>query len=404
MKALATGSAGRRGEDVRSDLWVEVAVSREGDLDIDLTSRVAPYYGDAIRRQVRETLVELGVEHARVRVEDAGALPFVIVSRVEAAAQSAGVTVPDETPFAGRAVARAASARDRPRRSRLYLPGNEPYYFITAGLHEPDAVILDLEDSVHPEHKDAARLLVRNALAAVDFHGAETMVRINPLPTGRRDLECVLLARPDLVLVPKVEHPAQIREVDEVVSRVSGRDEGPPWLMPILETALGIENAFAIAGASGRNVALTLGLEDYAADLGVPRSASGEESLYARMRVVNAARAAGLAAIDSVFSDVADLDGLRAWGARSRALGFEGMGCLHPRQVPVIHEAYAPTVAEVERALRIVAVYERAQADGLGVVSLGSKMLDPPVIAQALRVVHKARIDGRIPADAKGGE
>ena len=161
--------------------------------------------------------------------------------------------------------------------------------------------------------------------------------------------------------------------------------------MPILESALGIENAFAIATASDRIAALTIGLEDYTADLGVVKTTAGNESLYARQRVVNAAHAAHIQAIDSVFGDVADMDGLLRWGEASRAMGFEGMGCIHPMQIEVIHRAFAPSPAELDKALKIVAAFEDAQAKGLGVVSLGSKMIDAPVVNRALKLVARAK-------------
>ena len=173
--------------------------------------------------------------------------------------------------------------------------------------------------------------------------------------------------------------------------------------MPILESALGIENAFAIATASDRIAALTIGLEDYTADLGVVKTATGNESLYARQRVVNAAHAAHIQAIDSVFGDVADMDGLLRWGEASRAMGFEGMGCIHPMQIEVIHRAFAPSQAELEKALRIVAAFEDAQSKGLGVVSLGSKMIDAPVVNRAVKLVARARQMGLIPT-SEGGQ
>jgi citrate lyase subunit beta/citryl-CoA lyase len=273
------------------------------------------------------------------------------------------------------------------------LPGSEPKYFINASLHEPDAIILDLEDSVHHVEKDAARILVRNALRAVDFGECERMVRINQLPLGLEDLAEIISEQPDLVLVPKVEYPGQIAEVDRMISELKARQDinRAIWLMPILESALGIENAFAIAAASPNVVALTIGLEDYTADLGVARTVDGRESLYARSRIVNAARAAGVQAIDSVFSDVADTEALRQWGEHSRALGFEGMGCIHPSQIPVVHAAFSPSPAEVEKAEKIVAAFEEAQQRGLGVVSLGSKMIDPPVVQRAQKLVARAK-------------
>lgn len=384
--------AGRAGGDVRSDLHVSFEARSSGGIEVDLCSRVALYYGDNIRRQVGDVLRALGVEHAHVSIVDEGALPFVISARIEAAVKRAGLAqgksaLPEALSLA------PPSPRDRLRRSRLYLPGNEPKYFINAGLHAPDAIILDLEDSVHYAEKDAARLLVRNALRAVDFGAAERMVRINQLPLGPADLEEIVPQGPDLILIPKVETPDQISHVVGAMDSIAKRAgiARPIWLMPILESALGVENAFAIAKSSERIVALTIGLEDYTADLGVVKTAGGKESLYARMRVVNAARAAHVQAIDSVFGDVADSEGLLRWGEASRAMGFEGMGCLHPIQIETIHRAFAPTTWELEKAQQIVTAYGEAQKQGLGVVSLGSKMIDPPVVQRALKLVARAK-------------
>jgi len=389
---LRRASAGRAGGDVRSDLRVAIEERTRGGIEIDLRSRVAPYYGENIHRQVRDVLGSLGIKHAHVDIIDEGALPFVIAARIEAAAKRGGLSpgnraLPEVVPLP------VASPKDRLRRSRLYLPGNEPKYFINAGLHAPDAVILDLEDSVHYAEKDAARLLVRNALRSVDFGSAERMVRINQSPLGLADLEEIVPQGPDVILIPKVETAAQVTEVDAAMVRITGQHglTRPIWLMPILESALGIENAFSIATASERICALTIGLEDYTADLGVVKTVTGSESLYARQRVVNAAHAAHIQAIDSVFGDVADMDGLLRWGEASRAMGFEGMGCIHPMQIEVIHRTFAPSQAELDKALKVVAAFEEAQAQGLGVVSLGSKMIDAPVVNRALKLVERAK-------------
>jgi len=394
--AAARGAAGRRGEKVRSDIWVEVEPRPSGPIEIELRSRVAIYYGEAIRAQVRDVLQALGVKHAGVKIEDSGALPFVIAARVEAALARSGTPLRGDARPRQVAATPPASPRERLRRSRLYVPGNEPKYFVNAGLYRPDAVILDLEDSVHHDEKDAARLLVRNALRTVDFRGAERMVRINQLPLGLKDIVAVAPERPDLILLPKVERVEQVHEVDAALTKLAklaGNDRAQgPWLMPILESAAGIENALEIAGSSRRVVALTLGLEDYAADLGVRRSADGAESVWARRRLVNAARAAGVQPIDSVYGQVDDLEGLRRWAENSRRLGYQGMGCVHPRQIAVLHRAFAPDGEELERARLIVAAFEKAQSEGLGVVSLGSKMIDPPVVKQAQRLVELADV------------
>lgn len=396
-KEMAAGEAGHSGAEIRSDVQVRVEPRDRGGVDIAIESRVQAYYGTSIRRQAEEVLEALGVRHAQVQIHDEGALPFVIAARIEAAVRRAGLGQGTRV-LPERIALPEPSARDRVRRSRLYVPGSEPKYFVNAALHGADGIILDLEDSVHVSEKDAARLLVRNALRAVDFQQCERMVRINQLPLGLEDVDEVVPESPDLILIPKVENPNQIIEADRRIAEIKA-DYGVTrsiWLMPILESALGIENAFAIAKASEQIVAITIGLEDYTADLGVVKTTSGVESLYARQRVVNAARAAGVQAIDSVFGDVGDMEGLQRWGLNSRALGFEGMGCVHPMQIAVIHEAFAPTSAEIERAQRIVAAYNEAQQKGLGVVSLGSKMIDPPVVQRALKLIARAQAMGLV--------
>jgi len=392
-----TAEAGHWGKDVRSDLHVAFEGKDTGGIEVALESRVAPYYGETMLEQARAVLAELGIKHARVSIHDEGALPFTIGGRIEAAARRAGASL-DKRWLPEQHALPSPSLKDRLRRSRLYLPGSEPKYFINAALHEPDAIILDLEDSVHRDEKDAARILVRNALRAVDFGACERMVRINQIPLGLEDLAEVVGESPDLILIPKVERPEQVAEVDRMIGEIKARHgiTRPIWIMPILESALGIENAFAIAAATENVAALTIGLEDYTADLGVPKTAEGKESAYARARVVNAARAAGVQAIDSAFTDVGDGDALRRWCEASRAMGFEGIGCIHPGQIRVIHEAFRPSAAEIEKAERIVAAYEDAQSKGLGVVSLGSKMIDAPVVQRALKLVERAKAMGAI--------
>ena len=389
--------AGHWGKEVRSDVHVAFDVRDGGGVEITLESRVAPYYGNAILEQARGVFDELGIKHARVSIHDEGALPFVIGARIEAAVRRAGLALGKRSLPAPHPLP-PPSAKDRLRRSRLYLPGSEPKYYINAALHEPDAVILDLEDSVHRDEKDAARILVRNTLRTVDFGSCERMVRINQLPLGLEDLADVISESPDLILMPKVENPDHVMEVDRMIGELKLRHGiiRPIWIMPILESALGIENAFAIAAASENVAALTIGLEDYTADLGVVKTPEGRESQHARARVVNAAHAAGVQAIDSVYGDVSDLDGLRRWGEASRAMGFEGMGCVHPGQIRVVHQAFAPTAVEIEKAQKIVAAFDDAQKKGLAVVSLGSKMIDPPVVQRALKLVERAKSMGVI--------
>jgi citrate lyase subunit beta/citryl-CoA lyase len=400
------GEAGRRGEKVRSDCWISVTLRDGGGLTIEVQSKVDALYGADIRRLVREGCVALGVADAVIAVEDRGALPFVLAARLETAVRRANPEcraqfLPPRNPRNT-----DASPRERPRRSRLYLPGNEPKFFINAGLHDPDGIILDLEDSVAPAEKDAARILVRNALRAVDFRGAERMVRINQGERGLEDLEWVVPHHVHLILVPKVEHP---REIDRIQNRIEEIQERhghthDVWLMPIIESALGAWRALEIATAAATVVALAIGLEDYTADIGAERTLAGTESFWARSQVLNGARAAGVQPIDTVFSDVEDMAGLRASVEEARSLGFVGKGCIHPRQIAVVHEAFASRPEIIDRAKKIVLAFEQAERDGLGVVALGSKMIDPPVVKRALATVASAIAAGKLDSDWRARE
>ena len=395
------GEAGSRDAGVRSDCWISVELRDGGGLELTVASKVASMYGARIRAQIEAGCRALGLEHARVEVDDKGAVPFVLDARLECAARRADpgltrVLLPDLRPCcAGPAV------RRRLRRSRLYLPGNQPKLFLNAGLHLPDGVILDLGDAVAPAEKDAARVLVRNALRVVDFGAAERMVRINQGERGLEDLDWIVPHNPHVILVPKVEDPAQVRAVAARVAAIRKKTKhaGDIFLMPIIESALGAWRAFEIAAADPSVIALAVGLEDYTADIGAPRTLEGRESFWARSQVVNGAVAAGVQPIDTVFSDVADEAGLRASCAEAKALGFVGKGCIHPRQIAVVHAAFAPTPDELAKAQRIVRAYEEAEAQGLGVVALGSKMIDAPVVKRAEGVLATALAAGLLPAD-----
>ncbi|MFC1619924.1 aldolase/citrate lyase family protein [Candidatus Neomarinimicrobiota bacterium] len=378
--------------EIRSDCLVRYRPQKSGGLDITVDSRVAVMYGKSIRELAEKTLTDLGIEHAGLVIEDFGALPFVIQGRIEAAVKMGHPDLHKESLPPLQDHCHQPLRRERFRRSRLYLPGTMPKFMLNSGIHQPDAIILDLEDSVAPPEKLSARYIVRNALRTLNFYGVEPMVRINQGEMGLQDLEALVPQPVHLLLIPKVETPDQVQAVDERAQEISqrcGRQE-PVLLMPILESAKGIVNAPAIAQASPNNVALAIGLEDYTADLGAQRTLMGAESFFARSMVVNAARSAGLQAIGTVFSDLDDMEGLRAAALEAKSLGFDGMGAIHPRQIRVIHEAFAPTEEEIQRAGEIVIAFEEAEAKGIGVVSLGTKMIDPPVVKRAQHTVDMA--------------
>jgi citrate lyase subunit beta/citryl-CoA lyase len=389
---IKTGVAGNTGDKVRSDCRISVTLTDREERNIHLNSKVSSMYGESIHALVNEVLDFYGISHVQVDIEDSGALPHVLAARLEAAIRKVSNT---RKAFLLQAIERPETPTepDRFRMSRLYLPGNNPAMMINAGIHEPDGIILDLEDSVAPDRKDEARILVRNALRNIDFFGAERMVRINQLPLGLEDASVVVPHGVDLLLIPKCEEAWQIQKVEEVV-RATLDSEGinkEILFMPIIESALGVENAFKIATASKNVVAMAIGLEDFTSDLGVARTQQGTESFYARTRLVNACKAAGIQPIDSVYSDVGNMDGLLENVKTSVALGFEGMGCIHPGQIRVIHEGFKPSAAEIEKAREITAAYNEAKEKGLGVVSLGAKMIDAPVVKRAEQTLLLAR-------------
>jgi citrate lyase subunit beta/citryl-CoA lyase len=390
--------AGNSGEAVRSDCMVTAEISESGGIQLELVSKVESLYGDSIRELVHEVLGFYEIQNIRILLEDKGALPCVISARLEAAIHKlTGVTKEFLLPMLPENG--YSTAADRNRVSRLYLPGNTPNLAINAGIHKPDAIILDLEDSVAPAKKAEARFLVRNMLRGIDFCGAERMVRINQVPGGLGDLDFIVPHQVNLVLIPKCESINQVRQVNDKIQEIREKSglTYPIWLMPIIESALGVMKAFEIA--QGENVvALAIGLEDYTADLGVRRTSEGEESLFARSMIVNACKAAGIQPIDSVFSDVGDMEGLKKNALKSRSLGFEGMGCIHPRQIRVIHEAFSPDEEEIEKAMSIVSAYLEAEQKGLGVVALGTKMIDAPVVKRALRLIDMAVATGKLDA------
>ena len=395
-----SASAGNKGKGIRSDCFVTLEITQSGGIGISLESKVKAIYGDSIIRQIDETLKYFSIENAKVSMEDTGALPFVIAARLEAVInQLTGTTRAWLPEMRGDNIYH--TAKDRQRFSRLYLPGNTPSLMINAAIHRPNGLILDLEDAVAVSKKAEARFLVRNALRSLNFYGAERMVRINQVPKGLEDLAYIIPHNVNLILVPKCESAGQLKLVNQKIAEIRKEtsDESPVWLMPIIESALGVIKAYEIATAADNVVALAIGLEDYTADLGVRRTAEGTESFYARSQVVNACKATGIQAIDSVFSDVGDMEGLKQNVLRSKALGFDGMGCIHPRQIGVIHEYFAPDAQEIDKAMKIVNAFVEATEKGLGVVSLGTKMIDPPVVKRAQKTIDLAINTGKLSAN-----
>ena len=284
----------------------------------------------------------------------------------------------------------------RMRRSLLFMPGNNPAMLLAGNLFEADGVILDLEDAVAPTEKDAARILVAQALKTIDYGTCEKVVRVNPLDTyGLEDIPFIAKCAPDTLLIPKVESGADIKKVTELLDG-QGAVANNIKLIALLETPRGIANAYEIAGASSRLVALALGAEDYTAFLGAKRTKSGEEIFAARMAIVNAAAAFSLQSIDTPFTDAADDEGLVEDTRLAKALGFTGKLSINPRQIEGIHAVFNPTLEDINWARKVVNALEQAKNAGLGVASLGGKMIDAPVANRANIVLDLALRAGLI--------
>ena len=282
------------------------------------------------------------------------------------------------------------------RRSMLFIPGNTPNLLVNSPYLGADAIIFDLEDAVSPAEKDSARILVRNTLRYLDLGGRETIVRINAIDTDywKKDVEEIVAQGPDILMLPKSSRPEDIQTDDAYITQVEERVGGGRHgvrLMPLIETALGVENAFAIATASPRVTALFLGAEDLTADLRCQRTKEGQEIAYARSRLVTAARAADIDVYDTPFTDVNDDEGIWRDAEAARALGFTGKASISPRHIQAINTVFSPSQAEVDYAYEVMDAIRSAKEQGRGAIALRGKMIDAPIVARAQRVIDTAR-------------
>ena len=288
----------------------------------------------------------------------------------------------------------------RLRRSMLFMPGNNPGMLQNAGILGADSIILDLEDAVSLTEKDSARILVRNAIKNVDYGKVELVVRINPLSTdyGYKDLKEIARVKPDTIMVPKATED-DIKEVDEILSKIETVEKFEAdgiKLIPLVETAYGLENVYNIIKASSRVNGVLLGAEDLTNDFGIKRTKEGEEIFYARCRVSTACRAARVDAIDTPFTDLNDEEAFARDIAKAKSIGMTGKAAINPRQIDTIHKVFAPTDAEINHARRVMEAQDAAKKEGKGVFSLDGKMVDAPVIARAKYTLDLASNAGLI--------
>ncbi|WP_092590547.1 citrate (pro-3S)-lyase subunit beta [Acidaminobacter hydrogenoformans] len=294
-----------------------------------------------------------------------------------------------------------AVIRDRLRRTMMFVPGNNPGLIAEAHIYGADALMFDLEDSVKLSEKDSARFLVYQALKTINYGDIEKVVRVNPLntPYGKADIEAMIFAGADIIRLPKSETAQDVIDVDEWITECekrAGLEQGTIGMMAAIESGLGILNALSIATASPRLIGIAIGAEDFVTDLKTTRSTEGSELFTARSLLVFAARAAGIAVLDTVFADVNDDEGFRREVQTIKQLGFDGKSVINPRQIGPVVEIFTPTAKEIDHAERVIEALKEAEAKGLGVISLDGKMIDKPVVDRAERVLKMAEAAGVI--------
>ncbi len=294
----------------------------------------------------------------------------------------------------------------RLRRTMLYVPGNNPGMIRDAGIYPADSIMFDLEDSVSIAEKDSARFLVHEALGNLSYPGKELLVRINALDSefGVQDLEAIVTTAKAAIRLPKTNNAQEVVDCDNEIARIekeAGIEIGTTRMMAAIESAEGALSAQSIALASPRLIGIAIGAEDYVTDLKTTRSPEGTELFFGRSMVLLAARAAGISAIDTVFSDVNDEEGFRREVAYIKQLGFDGKSVINPRQILPVHEIFTPTQKEIEKAMDVVNAIAEAHAKGSGVIALNGKMIDKPIVERAERVISLAQAAGILNTEAK---
>ncbi|MGL4357462.1 HpcH/HpaI aldolase/citrate lyase family protein [Cetobacterium sp.] len=286
------------------------------------------------------------------------------------------------------------------RRTMLFMPGNNPGMLQTADTFGADSVIFDLEDAVALTEKDAARILVTEAMKTMSYGDTEVVIRINPLssPFAMEDIDKMARLKPDAILLPKAT-PEDISVLEKELERIEkeeGFEIGEIKVHALVETAYGVETVYETLKSSKRIEAVLLGGEDLAADLAVKRTRDSDELFYARTKIVNACKALKIDAVDTPFTDTNDYEGLEADSRKAKMLGFTGKLAINPRQIDTIHNVYSPTKQEINHAMRVMSAKEDAEKDGLGVFSLDGKMVDLPIINRAIQTLEIAEMIGLI--------
>jgi citrate lyase subunit beta-like protein len=289
----------------------------------------------------------------------------------------------------------------RARRALLYIPGDDLHKIKKATTLSVDSICMDIEDGVALKRKASARNTIIEALNNLDFGGSEKLVRINAIGWGLwlDDLEAVVPEHPDGIVIPKVQSSDQIHQACVAISQIEkqyGIPDGKTPIIVIVESARGIVQLKEIITADPRLTAVIFGADDYAVDIGASRTKEGREVFYARSAVVTYASAYGLQAIDMVYIEFKDQEGLFREAIEGSQMGFSGKQIIHPSQVEPVQRAFTPGDEAIGYALEILQAFENNQQSGIGAFALDGKMIDAPTVKIAERVVALARAAGKI--------
>lgn len=383
----------------RQDCLVTVTETEDiKGIDLKLTSKVMPQYGKKIKEVIFETLDQLKVTHLSIDVNDQAAFDYVISARVQTAIsrlrrQKDGFSWKISPNY-------RKTSKDRLRRSMMFLNANTPSLLKDPTLYGPDSLIFDLEDAVSVTEKDAARFLLSSALQASDYGDVERIVRINGLETSfyQEDIRCAVFAGCDAIRVPKVEGAKDLQLVSQLVAQAekeSGRLAGSVLLMAAIESARGVINLREICQSTPRLFGVALSGGDYTKDLQTSLSATGVELMGARQELVVMARAFGLQCFDTVFTDLSDMNGFRKEVELIHQLGFDGKSVIHPRQLPIVHEVFTPSEAEIAFAKKVVQEIDGKRAKGIGVFTIDGKMIDIAFYEGAKRTLALANASAK---------
>ncbi len=371
------------GSENKGDIRVAIEPGQQG-LEINISSTYGKQFYTQIAETVNNIINKCGIINAKINILDNGALDFVVKARMESAIMKGSREMEKKYYF------------DKPyikyklRRTQLFIPGNNPYFMKNIQNLKADGIILDLEDSVPIEEKESARILVKHALNKIDFGRAEKMVKINTLDIcGVEDIEEIIESKPDILLIPKCETEYDVKKVLEHVERSEKKYQlklNQIKLIPIIETAKGVENTYSIATATNRVIMLAFGSKNYISSMGINRTDSEDELEYARKVIVNTAKSIGIQASDTIYSNTNNIEGLRKSTEKIKAMGFDGKGAIHPSQIKIIHNVFMPDEKEIEYSKEIIDIYNKSKDQGSGVMKYKGKMIDMAIVIRAIRV------------------